>query len=104
MCLSSEAFVVVLPTASARAASDAIDRVRTALVAAQQRAGTPPFTVSFGVAGASPHALFVDVLARADALLLRAKRNGRNRTVTDADAPDPVAADGPRQTLPSASP
>lgn len=77
-----EEFVLVLPNASCEAAIAAITRVRTALATALQMAAMPAFTVSFGIAGMSEGALFVDVLAQADGALLRAKREGRNRTVT----------------------
>lgn len=77
-----EEFVIVLPRTSCDDAGIVLERVRQALVKAQQSAGTPVFTVSFGVALMTEESLFVDVLAQADECLLRAKREGRNRTIT----------------------
>jgi two-component system cell cycle response regulator len=79
-----EEFVVVLPGADLRTARIAIDRIRRAV--AQLRIATPDgplsFTFSAGLAvfpadGSDLDALF----AAADARLLAAKRDGRDRTV-----------------------
>ena len=90
-----EEFVLVLPNATCEAAAAAIERVRTSLAKTLQTGAMPNFTVSFGVADISEGGLFVDVLASADAALLRAKREGRNRTILSSSAYPPVNASQP---------
>ncbi len=80
-----EEFVVVLPRASAGEGVAVLDRVRQRLANVLKEADTPNFTVSFGIAQTAVGALFVDVLASADESLLRAKKEGRDRTVQSSD-------------------
>jgi diguanylate cyclase (GGDEF)-like protein len=80
-----EEFVMVLPRASTADCIVTLDRVRQALTQALQGASTPAFTVSFGVAQMEEGSLFADVLACADEALLRAKQEGRNRTIAWPD-------------------
>ncbi len=82
-----EEFVVILPRATAADAAAVIDRTRAALAQVQRGACTPAFTVSFGVADTTGGGAFSDVVNRADAALLEAKREGRNRTIIAAPAP-----------------
>ncbi len=75
-----EEFVVLMPETKAPGAIEAAERIRTRLAADERVGGT--LSVSIGVAqfpddGAAPEAL----LARADAALYRAKREGRDRVL-----------------------
>ncbi|HEY3940907.1 MAG TPA: sensor domain-containing diguanylate cyclase [Acidimicrobiales bacterium] len=76
-----EEFVVILPHCDADQAMQALEGVRTRLGAAIATAGAPRFTASFGVVGAAADDEFPDLLAKADAALFRAKREGRDRAV-----------------------
>jgi len=76
-----EEFVVALPGCSPTAARGVLDTVRVKLDAAVAVAGIPGFTVSFGVVAAAADEDLVDIVARADAALFQAKREGRNRVV-----------------------
>lgn len=95
-----EEFVVVMPQLDATAGARAFDRVRLELDAALTDGRIPPFTVSAGVVdttaratGADAEQLTLDdLVADADQLLLRAKRDGRNRVLHSAVAPHPVPA------------
>ena len=85
-----EEFVVVLPDCLVDDAVPVLDRVQAALAEAVHATGGPPFTVSVGIAGADGPG-FDETLAVADANLLEAKQQGRNRIVVGA----PGAAEGP---------
>jgi len=76
-----EEFVVVLPGCSAADAVRVVDRVRERLAEALDGGSTPPFTVSFGVASDSAGLPFADLVSMADAALLTAKADGRDRTI-----------------------
>ncbi len=76
-----EEFALVLPTCTVADASAALDKVRAHLLDAIQGSGLPAFTVSFGIVEAAETEDLADVLARADAALLQAKRAGRDRVV-----------------------
>ena len=76
-----EEFALVLPTCTVADASVALDKVRAHLLDAIQGSGLPAFTVSFGIVEAAETEDLADVLARADAALLQAKRAGRDRVV-----------------------
>jgi diguanylate cyclase (GGDEF)-like protein len=87
-----EEFVVALPDCSAPDAYAVIDRVRTRLADAQRGGVVPPFTVSFGLAPAMVDLRFGEIVEHADAALLRAKTEGRDRVVLasgDQSNPDP---------------
>ena len=73
--------------------SAVIDRVRGRLADAQHGGTVPPFTVSFGIAPGEADLTFGQVVEEADALLLRAKAEGRDRVVVagkhqDASKPE----------------
>ena len=74
-------FIVVCPGADKQSASIVFDRVRLELHAAMTDGRNPPFTVSAGVADSSDAADFTEMITFADLSLLRAKAEGRNRTV-----------------------
>ena len=89
-----EEFVVVLPGCSAADAVHVVDRVRERLAEALEGGSTPPFTVSFGVASDDSGLPFADLVSIADAALLTAKADGRDRTVIGGAltaAPDDLA-------------
>jgi diguanylate cyclase (GGDEF)-like protein len=76
-----EEFAVVLPSCTLADACTALETVRKDLAHAIRGSGLPEFTVSFGIVEAGENEEFVEMLARADAALLQAKRAGRNRSV-----------------------
>jgi diguanylate cyclase (GGDEF)-like protein len=79
--MGGEEFAILLPDAGAEAAYDAAERARSAI--AQVPVAHLTLSCSAGVATASPaDASPVDLLALADRALYRAKRLGRDRTVT----------------------
>jgi diguanylate cyclase (GGDEF)-like protein len=81
-----EEFVAVLPTCTVAAAQAVAERVRDALATALGHGTVPPFTVTVGVAASDPADELADVIARADAAMLRAKSLGRDRVlVADRD-------------------
>ena len=71
-----EEFVIVLPDATADAASKVAERVRHAI---GTDSGTPGVTVSIGVAEMAPGETCDALLRRADDALYLAKNEGRNR-------------------------
>ncbi len=76
-----EEFVVVLPGCTLADAYLVIDRVRTHLADAQRGGVVPAFTVSFGLAPSVADHTFAEIVELADAALLRAKAEGRDRVV-----------------------
>jgi diguanylate cyclase (GGDEF)-like protein len=76
-----EEFVVVLPDCTISGAYAVIDRVRNRLADAQRGGIVPSFTVSFGLAPAEPYMAFGEIVEQADAALLQAKAEGRDRVV-----------------------
>jgi diguanylate cyclase (GGDEF)-like protein len=76
-----EEFVVVLPDCTITDAYAVVDRVRARLADAQQGGTVPTFTVSFGLAPAEPNLTFGEIVEQADAALLQAKSEGRDRVV-----------------------
>jgi diguanylate cyclase (GGDEF)-like protein len=87
-----EEFVVVLPDCTIADAYAVIDRVRARLADAQRGGIVPSFTVSFGLAPAEADLAFGEIVEQADAALLRAKSEGRDRVVLAGprdEAPDP---------------
>ncbi|WP_159999776.1 diguanylate cyclase [Roseomonas sp. 18066] len=78
--LGGDEFLVVLPGADETAATALARRMRDA--AAQPAAGQPPYTISLGLAAVAPgEAELEGAMARADALLYRAKALGRDQVV-----------------------
>ncbi len=98
-----EEFVVVMPQLDAASGAHAFDRVRLELDAALTDGRIPPFTVSAGVvdtaarpSGTDAEQLTLDdLVADADQLLLRAKREGRNRILHSAMLVRPGSASEP---------
>ncbi|MFN2537338.1 MAG: diguanylate cyclase, partial [Mycobacteriales bacterium] len=90
-----EEFVVVLPGRSASEAGEAMQRIRTALRAAVDGSDAPAFSVSFGVTDSSMGTTVTDLVRTADAALLMAKSQGRDKVVL---AGGPVV---PRQAGPA---
>lgn len=74
-----EEFVCIFQGASATAAELVAERVRKAIEADDGADGTPPATVSIGLAGYGGETNIEDLLQRADQALYAAKRAGRNR-------------------------
>ena len=91
--LGGEEFVVALAGVDVEGALPALERIRTALAEAVGKGGGPVFTASFGVTDSGAAGDFDDLLRIADAGLLRAKAEGRDRIVigTPADAAALVA-------------
>jgi len=78
-----EEFVVVLPGTILERAREVAERTRTAVSQLEVRgtdgAPLPTVTISIGVVALSVEAALAPLIARADALLYEAKKNGRNR-------------------------
>ncbi len=91
--LGGEEFVAVISGELANACI-AAERVRVAFEAAALAPDSPqiPVTVSIGVAYGLPTAAIDKIIERADAVLYRAKENGRNRVEPDQDMVVPDAA------------
>lgn len=88
-----EEFAVLMPGCSAADAAIALEHVRLAVAAAADRAGLPPVTASFGIVEAETTEDLAEILARADAALFQAKRDGRDRVVVHDDAGRAVETD-----------
>lgn len=86
--LGGEEFVAVAPGLEASVAADTAERLRTSLPTWVAEQVGVRVTASIGVtmlqSGESPH----EVLARADQLMYRAKRAGRNQVVADTGVRD----------------
>lgn len=86
--LGGEEFVAVAPGLTADGAAETAERLRVLLPEAIGAQVGVPVTASVGVtmlrAGEGPH----EVIARADALMYRAKRDGRNRVAADVGPHD----------------
>jgi c-di-AMP phosphodiesterase-like protein len=67
-------------------ARQVLERVRERLAERTVVADLPPFTVSFGLASSDQAAAFDEVVALADAALLRAKAGGRDQVVVSDGA------------------
>ena len=82
-----EEFALAFPACSVRDAERVLDSVRARLDAAITVSGLPKFTASFGVTAMHSHEDLPSALARADTALFSAKRQGRDRVVTDRIEP-----------------
>jgi diguanylate cyclase (GGDEF)-like protein len=81
-----EEFVIILPECPVDEARQVLERVRERLAERTVVADLPPFTVSFGLASSDQAAAFDEVVALADAALLRAKAGGRDQVVMSEGA------------------
>jgi len=99
-----EEFVVVLPDCQISDARIVGDRVRARLATALAASTVPAFTVSIGLAAWEPPEGFIDTVGRADAALLHAKRNGRDRVVAAVDIPAGDVTLGAEELLPAPEP
>jgi diguanylate cyclase (GGDEF)-like protein len=89
-----EEFVLVFPQATSSDASDIVEAIRAELHAATSDGHTPPFTFSAGLTDTSDGDDLALLVTRADQALLRAKTDGRNRSVVansfnDRSIPEP---------------
>lgn len=102
--LGGEEFAVLLPETGIDAALQSIERLRVAIQAQRIAHPTATFAVtcSIGLAELADGEGVGALIRRADQALYRAKRAGRNRTIT-ADAPDHGAAEAPKPLLPPAA-
>ena len=80
-----EEFVIVLPDSNTDTGLGVLGRVRENLALALTAGRVAPFTVSFGLASSIDADTFDEVVAVADAALLSAKADGRNRVVVATD-------------------
>ncbi|WP_339515319.1 biofilm regulation diguanylate cyclase SiaD [Pseudomonas sp. RL_15y_Pfl2_60] len=82
-----EEFLILLPDTDLDSAAQVIDRVRSGLRALAVRVSTELLSVSasFGVAEHRADESYSQTLNRADAALLQAKRNGRDRCIYASD-------------------
>jgi diguanylate cyclase (GGDEF)-like protein len=78
-----EEFVVLLPGCDAEAGVRAMERLRENLALAVGGGSVPSFTCSFGVTDSTVGRSLGELIEVADAALLSAKRDGRNRIVAD---------------------
>ena len=83
-----EEFVIVFPERSTAEAAAALDRVREHLLLTLAGGTVPEFTASFGVAHSSDVSNLEELCRVADSALFRAKRQGRNRVVSDTAVED----------------
>jgi len=80
-----EEFVIVLPTCGTDEAVAVLERVRERIAQRLESGNLPNFTVSFGVASSDQGLDLEGSVALADAALLRAKAEGRDRIVVAGD-------------------
>ena len=83
--IGGEEFAIILQDADEAAASDVVERMRSAIenLAIDFAGKKVPVTVSFGVAGLTPAInSFDDLLREADTAMYVAKANGRNQIVS----------------------
>lgn len=88
-----EEFGIILPRADAAAAFACAEKIRRNVMARELlRRSTGEslgrVTISLGIAGLRPDDTAASFLERADRCMYRAKRAGRNRTMTDQDSED----------------
>jgi diguanylate cyclase (GGDEF)-like protein len=79
-----EEFIVVLPDCDEPEAVRVLERVQEELAVALLSAGSPPFTVSFGLAPIEIGRTFEEMVSIADSALLDAKMSGRNRVAVSS--------------------
>ena len=93
--LGGEEFIAVI-SGKLSDACIAAERVRVAFEAAALAPDSPgiPVTVSIGVATGLPTASLEKLIERADAVLYKAKANGRNRVEADEDLVTPEPSSG----------
>jgi diguanylate cyclase len=84
-----EEFVAVLPDCSLDDARVVAERIRAELATALANGAIPPFTVTIGLADAVPGESLASMIARADAAMLSAKTQGRDRVVAHGDPTRP---------------
>lgn len=82
-----EEFALAFPACTVTDAQRVLDSVRARLDAAITVSGLPKFTASFGVTEMVLHEDLPSALARADTALFSAKRNGRDRVMSDQGEP-----------------
>ena len=90
-----EEFVAVFVGATVDEASNVLNRVRKALAAHLDKAETPRFTSSFGIAHSTDHHGIDELIRAADVALYRAKENGRDQVIADA----PIRSPKPERRL-----
>jgi diguanylate cyclase (GGDEF)-like protein len=78
-----EEFLILLPETTGGAAVTVAERLRALLAARRVEPLGRPLTASFGIATLQPGETAEILLNRADAAMLRAKRDGRNRVELD---------------------
>jgi diguanylate cyclase (GGDEF)-like protein len=81
-----EEFVAVFPDCALPEARLIADRIRAKLASVLLQGSVPQFTVSIGLALADSGEAFSEVVARADAAMLDAKRLGRDRVLVAGEA------------------
>jgi diguanylate cyclase (GGDEF)-like protein len=74
-----EEFVLVFPERTIAEASDALNRLRMALLDGVSTSDVAPFTSSFGVTDSSVGTTIDEIIRHADAALLDAKEAGRDK-------------------------
>lgn len=90
-----EEFLLILRSAAIPAATAICERVRTAVRSLEVDIGQPTrirVTASLGLALVPPFGDLQEAIARADAALLQAKAEGRDRVVVASEVPSPVPA------------
>ncbi|MEZ5372438.1 MAG: diguanylate cyclase [Microthrixaceae bacterium] len=79
--LGGEEFIIIYPELSVAGSMEAIERLRLALADVSGEGDIPSFTASFGVTHSSVGRDFDEVVRVADAGLLMAKEQGRDRAI-----------------------
>jgi len=97
-----EEFVIVFPTCPIDEAEKVVERIRERLAASLLGGTVPPFTASFGLAVSDPVMTFGEAVESADAALLQAKIQGRDRVIV-AGADTNYPAPGTTEMLSPAS-
>jgi diguanylate cyclase (GGDEF)-like protein len=98
-----EEFVVVLPDCTITDAYTVVDRIRDRLKHAHDGSSVPPYTVSFGMAASRPERTFSETLEQADAALLGAKAQGRDRVVVTGSDRSSFPLPGEAESAPASA-